>query len=229
MSDDTNTLATNLPVLAEKLLEYEGDWQIGIATRDDGCFNTGILNADTPNLGTAFTEGAFQAGGTYTEAGFTVAANGVGAGCNQGFLREGSHLVLILVSDEPEHSPSDWNTMLGRLQAFEPTVTVNAVIHPGSAGYSEVALATSGMSLNIAGDWGSDLELMAQTITGERHERLELQYPPDLDTLEVRVDDKAFWAWTLDQDANEIVFNPGYVPLPGSIIDVAYTVTFCDG
>ena len=229
MADDASTLAANLPMLAERLLEYEGDWQIGIATGDDGCFNTGLLDANSPSLASAFTVGALQPGGSYTETGFTVAANGLANACNEGFLRTGSHLVLILVSDEPEQSPSDWSTMLSRLQAFEPTVTVNAVIQPGSPGYSEVALATGGMSLDIASDWGHDLEWMAQTITGEGHERLELEYIPDLDTLSVRVDDKSFWAWTLDEATNEIVFNPGHVPLPGSVIDRTYTVTSCDG
>lgn len=103
MSDDAANLAANFSTFTDALEELDSDWQVAIATRDDGCWNQELFTPDTESLDTKISDATRGESGRWTEAGLTVSLNGLGnadsGDCNDGLLRPGARTSLILLSD----------------------------------------------------------------------------------------------------------------------------------
>lgn len=244
MSDDAAHFAEHVGVLTAALQDLDVSWQLAVVTRDDGCTNTGVLTADTPDLESVVLAGALGMGGAYTEMGFSVTRAALAAaapgGCNEGLLRAGARTALVMISDEPEQSRGSWTTWLAELQGLSTELVIHAVagsIPDGSysdtsgAGYYEASQATGGEYLSIYDDWGAGLADVAATSFGTRDERFELSYTPDGLYVEVRVDGAVLTTgWTLDLETDELVFDAGRSPATGSTIEIDYsTGNSCEG
>jgi len=169
------------PFLAE--LRAVADFHMIEVTRPDACANGGVIDANTPNAEQILIDNAFGVyswGKSYdTEALLRHAANALaqtGPGqCNDGFLRPGALLHIIVASDERDQSGQSASFWLSDYQryVFDPAaVTVSAVVDlssgnvcgdgTGAAGYIDAAIATGGATLNICNaSWGAKMPALA--------------------------------------------------------------------
>ncbi len=244
MRDDQNIIMDNFESFASQLDEFELEWQVGVVTRDSGCFRNGILTPETPDVVATFVDAVDGFGGTMTEAGLSLTElalqRSTEGDCNEGFLREGSKVTLIEVSDETEQSPNAWNTYVSSIQAMAPTASITAIVgdvpngcgraEPGS-GYYEASVATGGAFLSIcASDWTSYFQTIAIMTASGLLDTFRLSSVPQPETLRVQVDGSTTTDWTYDEASNSIVFNTDAIPESGSHI-VVYFELFgdCEG
>src|SRR5262249_3983567 len=153
-------------------LEQVSDWQMLEVTLANGCGNEGILDPRTQDVDTLLIADAFNNSGTnmtYTEkllqhAALALEKTGPG-GCNEGFLRPGSLLHIIMISDEPEQSNIAYTEWLDTFESYvvgPEYLRVSAVVDLGmcglgGGGYIEAASTTGGTILDICTpDWGDD-------------------------------------------------------------------------
>ena len=107
-----------------------------VATRDDGCKNGTFITKDTAKeeISALFQQAVDQPGGTYTEAGLMITRNAVnqvdGGECNDGFMRDGSMVSFVLISDETEQSPSgaSWSENVAAIRYKAPTADRKSVV-----------------------------------------------------------------------------------------------------
>jgi len=236
MRDNQQIIMENFEGFAERLDSLDLDWQVGVVTRDNGCFARGILTPDTPDVVSTFVDAVDGVYGDLTEAGLSLTLEALqksaSGECNAGFVREDSKVTLIEVSDETEQSPSPWNTYVDAIQAIAPTASVTAIVgdvpdgcgsaEPGS-GYYEASVATGGAFLSIcATDWTSYFETIANMTASGLLDTFHLASEPIVETLLVQVDGHTETAWTYNADENAIVFNPDAIPEAGSHIVVYF-------
>lgn len=238
MRNNKRILSNNFENFASRLDSLDLEWQVGVVTRDTGCFNHGILTRDTPSLVEAFTDAVDELGGDYTEAGLTLAERALTesyGGCNDGFLRSDAKTTLILVSDEPEQSPSPWDHYVNQIRELAPSATITAIVgdvpdgcataEPGS-GYYEASVATGGAFMSIcAADWSPYFDTIATMTASGTTDTFVLTSLPDPATITVTVDDVPSTDWTYDATLNAILFAEGAVPEPGAHIQVSFELT----
>lgn len=228
MDDDAVSLADNFAAFVAAVEAETEGWQAGVATYDDGCFNGGVLSTATNDLaGTVATATTLGDDREIVddEALFQIvdrALDQTGAGgCNEGFLRAGALLHVIVVSDEPERSPeqaSAW-TWDWWVSAFEAHVSapsrlrVSGVVDvdgcgEGAENYAEAIAATGGEALSIcSGDWAAHVAALASATTAGLWS-YPLSGTPDPTTLVVAVDGVAIaTGWTWDAAGNAVVFD----------------------
>ena len=224
MSDDAANLAQNFGTFADALNERDTNWQVGVVTQDTGCHNHAVFTPSTPNLEDRILAAVSTGGGTYTEAGLHVVANGLDAACNSSLMRDGARRAVIYLSDEPDQSPLTWESYLVDMWASSPSIVTHAIVEPDNPqGYEDITLATGGLVLDITDDWGADLADVAAETVGEKLEVFELAEPADPDSVEVTVDGVPTTAWTLSDDQMWLVFDKDSVPASGTEIVVTYT------
>jgi hypothetical protein len=242
MDDDAARLADNFATFISQLSGYTTDWQIIVSNYDDGCNRGGILTASTSGYMSIFREQvALPNGwnkGRYTEALLTVAAQTVentdSGECNQRFMRPDALLHIILVSDEPEQSPSSWSTYVSQIQAKKGSVSnvkISAIAgdYPGGCGsaqagtgYYEAVQATGGEFLSICGDWGEMVEDLADASV--ELSEYELSHTADPSTLVVRVNgtEVGGTVWHYDETVNSVIFDRS-VPVGGDTVRISYS------
>jgi hypothetical protein len=240
MDDDASRLGSAFGEFISALDSVTEGWQVGVVTKDDGCFNEGILTSTTADYVGKFSRAVTVGEGwdTWTEALLklsNIALDKMGAGqCNAGFLRPGALLHVIVVSDEPEQSGTAWGTHLADMAAHvsDPAlVKVSAVADiydtcgdGGAAGYREAADYTSGLALDIcSAAWATRVdELAAASLVGLGE--YVLSATPDMSTVEVYVDGQ-LWTeadgWEYDASLNAIILNYDYLE-GGELVEVMY-------
>lgn len=239
MDDDQANLADNFAAFISQLSSFTSDWQIMVVNDDDGCNNSGILVESTPNYASQFERAVSLGGGTWTEAGLTVSSAGVdntdSGECNDGFLREGALLHIVLVSDEPEQSRPTWDTLVDRIIAKKgdsSLVKISAVAgdYPSGctsrgnsaeygSGYYEAANATGGEFLSICSDWSENVEALANASVTRT--TFALAHTPVETTLVVYVNDAVATGWHYDAGSNSVVFDTN-VPVEGDHVRAEY-------
>lgn len=234
MVDNQANLAANFASFTGALESLALDWQMIVATADDGCANDWFdARHNQPRDLLAAVRGPV---GWYTEAGLTIAAHALektDAGeCNAGFLRSDSKTTIILVSDEPEQSGAPAADRVGDIQDPAPTAAIHAVVGdvPGGCrtaapgwGYDEAATLTNGAFLSICdADWGAYFATIADRVASGLTDRFALASIPDPATLAVTVDAAISSEWAYEADANVIVFDEDAWPPAGAQIIVSY-------
>lgn len=240
MEDDAAALADNFSVFAGELGHTTKGWHLGVVTYDHGCLNGGVLTADTPDLELSFAE-AVTAGTDEEiaddEALFRLVdralAQTVSGACNEGFLREGAQLHVVVVSDEPERSTEvasawTWEWYLPRFQGWvsaDPLLVVSGVIdtdgcNEGADHYLQAIEATDGEALSICTtDWSEDLVALAAASVRYAWS-VPLSHVPDPTTLVVSVDGATTsTGWTWDEELSAVVFDE---LRPGQVVEVSY-------
>jgi hypothetical protein len=249
MDDDISTLSSNFSSFIGQLSGYSNDWQIIVANGDDGCTDSGILTPSTSGYTSAFQSAVFANGGNHTESLLTVAANSAEAangGCNNGFMRSGAMLHMVLVSDEPEQSSytsgQNWSTLVGRIQAAKGSagsVRVSAIAGPvpsgcGSAdagtGYAEAVSATGGVFLSICSNWASPSNLALLASASISQANYELTREAVENTIEVYVNGalRNPSTWSYDAASNSVILDEP-IPEEGDEVQIDYAgAASCD-
>ncbi len=244
MIDDARALGQAFDQFISEIDYVTDDWQIGVATKDGGCFNNGILTAQTPDYEGEFldaTSGGVFTAGSLTEALLELTDNAllktVPGSCNDGFVRGNALLHVIAVSDEPEQSGQPWDYWVGRWQArmSDPNlVMVSGVIvdpnggncgEPGD-GYIQAVQGTGGVMLDVCNsNWGSYAQQLGAASASSLLTYL-LSTVPDEATIEVSVDGTAYAnGWHYDPVRNAVVID---VELPeGSEVTIEYVSVGC--
>lgn len=238
MADDQARLAANFSDFAYNLEASSMDWQVVVATADDGCASGGIFSPFTADVVTKFSQAVRGSEGRFTEAGLTIADHALqkasGSGCNAGFLRDGAKTLALLVSDEPEQSPASWDSLVFDLQALAPTISIAGIVGPAprgcataelGSGYIEAAGATAGVVYSICEpDWTDYFQELTSLLSDEPKDRLVLDWVPELSTLQVTLDGAEWTEWSWNADENAIVFNPDAIPQGGQRVEATYLI-----
>lgn len=241
MSEDQAIVRANASIfigaLPSSTEEWEG-WTLMVATGDDGCHDGSLITSLDPDP-VSLLQAALDRSrkGGFTEAGLTVATNGLDpdslSGCNAGFTQENGLLTLILISDEPEQSPGSWSSYVETLQELDPQVIISAVAGPvpegcsraaAGVGYYEATLATGGVFLDFCSDWSKNLLELGETLSStDRTFVLHEEATPE--SVRVYVN-RIEWTtgWTFDPGRNAVVFDLDHEPPAGSAIHVDYLV-----
>jgi len=230
MNDDAQNLAANFHLFLEELLAGGIDYQVMVATADDGCHNASIITPTTIDPEGQFAEAVNGPGGMWYEAGLIVTANALahtGAGqCNEGFVRPSVPVVAVEISDEPDQSPMAWTDHLFDMQIYAPDVIVNGVIGQGTCAvdggqYHEAIAATGGVDLDICDtNWGDFVLDILGTVT--LLSSFPLEAVPVPETIVVTVNGEPGVGWTWDPASNDIVFPPELLPPEEALVEVAY-------
>ncbi len=241
MGVHADALAQSFGTFLDAVEQVTQGWHLGVVTRDDACFNGGILAASTPDLQAAFLE-AVNTGDPAElydhERLLKLADRALGLDapgeCNLGFLRANAALHVIVVSDEPEQSVDEaswwtWSFWIGefrRLLASPSLLTVSGVVDlddcaGGAEGYVEAIDETGGAKLSIcSGDWASHALALAQASLTSIH-RFPLSQPADPGGISVTLDGEVQTDWRYDAALNAVVFDRA---LPeGATITVTYS------
>ncbi len=242
MLDDESLMRSNFDVLMSNLDFFVADYQVAVATDDNGCANNGFITPETDDPVGEFGEALAGPSGYFTEAGFAVLANALRAsgsrGCNTGLVRPDAKTMGVLVSDEEEQSDDGVDTWMDTMIMLAPNLTVSAVAGPTSgcstadAGkrYMEAVNYTGGIFLSICErDWSRYFQALGELSTAAPTDRFPLSWVPDPDTLEVTVtplrgDAEAQGSdrWTWEESTNEVVFGTEFMPPPRAEILIEY-------
>lgn len=241
MEDDATRLGANFERFVDQIDAVTTGWNVGVATRDDGCFRDGALTSRVANYQRLFASAVLAwDGGAYTESLLTVARNALRSaqsGCNAGFLRPDANLHVILVSDEPEQSRDSWSTLVSQIRDLHPTssdrVKISAVAgdYPrgcGSAlpgeGYFQAVEDTGGEYLSICdSNWARHVEALAKASI-EGLGEFELAKTPDPGTVLVFVN-SVEWTSGWHLEGSTLVFDE--TPPEGAGIRVEYGALAC--
>ena len=221
-----------------------GEHRLAVTVADDGCVPGAWIDASTADPLFALSEMLDAEPGTLPDQGFvrTFNALSVGAlgagGCNQGFLRENSALVVIGITDQHETSSVSFVTFVDTLAALKARPEFR-VVHtvggdwPGgcesitaAASWYEATAASDGLYLSFcASDWSSDLV----DDVADRYEStsaLEFGAFPDPSTLHVYVDGaEVTVGWTYDPVDNQVQFGDA-LPV-GAEVEITYELAAC--
>ncbi|MBS2027154.1 MAG: choice-of-anchor D domain-containing protein [Deltaproteobacteria bacterium] len=158
---------------------------------------------------------------------------------NAGFLRPEARLVVVVVSDEDDHSGFDPAVYVQFLKSLKGLgdghrVALDAIVPLGgsctTAGppgprFAQVANDTGGSVFDICeNDYGQMLDALSTRGIG-----LQTVFPlssvPDAAGVTVLLNGAPANGsdWYYDPNLNAVVFNPGFIPPPGTQIEVDYT------
>ncbi len=226
------------------------DYNMAVITTDDWFLGTIITPLSTDPEGELASQVMMGTWGSGMEKGVEMAAeslkNPTEAGPGGPFFRADAKLVVIFVSDEPDHSSPGWSSYLPFFDTLKPAgdfipygvigdYPSGCSIASGfgnaqfGAGYWHLIDHYGGTWYSIcASDWGVQLQDLAGEVTGRRLFALDHD-DPIVDTIEVRVNGQLSTDWEYDETTNSVVFAEGHVPEEGQTIDIDYAVWGCDG
>lgn len=164
-----------------------------------------------------------------------------------GYSRENATMVIIYVSDEPDHSQGSYASYYSFFDNFKLSNSLMrhfAVIGDSpagcsfyylnrnrhiefGAGYYEMTQRYNGDWYSICStDWGQQMQNLANTVTTQRVFNIEENDPVE-NTITVTVNGQVSNNWAYDPLINSIVFNENAVPEPGQTIEIEYAIWGC--
>ena len=163
------------------------------------------------------------------------------------YNRENATMVIIYVSDEPDHSQGGFASYLNFFDNFKispnlmrqfavigdypagcnfPYLNRTRAIAYGG-GYYEMTQRYSGDWYSICAiDWGQQMQNLANTVTTQRSFDIDATDPIE-STITVTVNGQTSNDWSYDLASNAVVFNESSVPEPGQTIIIEYAVWGC--
>lgn len=205
MGENQDTITDGMPDFVNELANVS-DWRMIQVTKEGGCGNNGIIDANTPNAAQVLSDNAFNSGisfSNYTEqllkhADTALSKDAPGL-CNEGFLRPGALLHIIIASDERDQSPNSWDHWVDEYSNYvaDPSmVRVSGILDlysrcgEGSVGpgrYIDAVQATGGSLLDICQpDWGQQLtDIASDVLAGVK--AYNLQHVTEESTITVTV------------------------------------------
>lgn len=241
MSDDNlDDVQNGIPLfLAE--LQNVADWQMIEVTAQDGCANGGILYPSTPNADALLINNAFNSPfNPLTESLLQLADTALGkmgpGQCNEGFLRPGSLLHIIILSDEREQSGQPYTHWLGQYGQYVSSpdfVKVSAVVDlnvncgdgSGPGGYLDAATATGGATLNICNaNWGANFsDIASDVLEGIRTYNLAEEAAEESIVVTVNGTPTTDFTYTSGSEGGSVTINSPPVG-EGDLVEVSYDV-----
>tara|TARA_B100001093_G_scaffold520343_1_gene614869 strand:- start:1359 stop:2945 length:1587 start_codon:yes stop_codon:yes gene_type:complete len=174
------------------------------------------------------------------------ALEGDGAPGN-GFYREDATMVIIYVSDEPDHSSGGYGSYTSFFDGFKaspdlmrqfavigdypsgcqfPWMSSHRNVFFGS-GYYHMTQRYNGDWYSIcATDWGQQMQNLATTVTTRKIFPLDAHDPIE-QTISVSVNGQLTNNWVYDVGINAVIFDDHSVPEPNQTITIEYAVWGC--
>jgi|TARA_R110001583_G_scaffold16234_9_gene66218 hypothetical protein len=233
-------------------------YNMALITTDSSSFVGPVISEATADPITEFNDqidsigtrgSAYEKGLWYAYESTTTGDASIGS--STGFFRSDARLVVVYVSDEPDHShqtygsggsttmvPADYSSSLLSLKSSSDLVVAHAIAGDSPSGctanggaqfgdgYYDVVNDLSGTFMSIcATDWSVTMDTLA------RDSMAIMSFPlsdhPIEDTISVMIDGILSTDWNYDPSANSISFT--VAPVDGSSIDVSYaTWADCD-
>ena len=240
MDNNQNAVDQGIPPFIAELQNLS-DWQMSLIVDDHGCARGGVMDQSTANIEQLISNNVFS--GTTSGAYLTerllqltsVALSQTGPGqCNEGMLRPGALLHVLLLSDERERSGINWSAWVADFETYvsapdylkvSSVVDVNSTCGDGSGpgGYLEASNYTGGSVLNICNaGWGTQLtDIASDVLAGIR--TYNLSQPADPGTLVVTVNGVATTDYTYNASTNSVTINDPPVG-EGDVVEVSYGV-----
>jgi len=163
------------------------------------------------------------------------------------YYRENATMVIIYVSDEPDHSQGSWISYTNFFDSFKlsidlmrqfavigdhpsgcnfPYISSNRNIQFGS-GYYDMTQRYNGSWYSIcAADWGQQMQNLANTVTTQRSFTINENDPIE-STISVTVNGQLTYEWAYEPSTNSVVFNERSIPEPNQTITIEYAVWGC--
>ena len=242
-SHQTN-LSANIGSFMGAFIASGADYNMAVITTDSWSFSSIVTPYSADPEGEIASLVVTGIMGSAHEKGIEMAvdslSNSSAAGPGGAFFRADAKLVVIFVSDEPDHSLPDWSSYLTFFDSLKPAgdFLPYGVIgdYPAGcgtaqfgAGYWDLIDHYGGSWYSIcASDWGVQLQDLAGEVTGRRTFRLD-EPDPIKETIEVHVNGQLTSDWEYDESTNSVIFAEGHVPEEGQTIDIDYAVWGCDG
>lgn len=247
-----SSLSGNMQMFMSVFASSQADYRMSVITTSDPAIYQ-VITPSHPNATGAMQQSvAVGIHGSGTERGLEMAyqalSDATSAGRGGAFFREHADLVVIFVSDEPDHSTqsiSVYNNFFANLKPagmFIPYAVIGDVpggcqvphpngsgsiqLQPGEGYWDVVDYFSSSWFSICASDWGSQLQSLASNITGRWS--YELEEPDPIETsIEVMINGQTSTEWSYNGNTNSIEFHSGSVPDSGDTIEINYAVWGC--
>jgi len=248
MSSNQTNLKNNFSNFISVFSAAGVDYHLALITTDSPDFVGPIITSASTDPISDFEDQVDTIGysGSPTEKGLfesflaTSPGGDAATGSSTGFFRADAKMVIVYVSDEPDHSASsssmsssDYSAHLLSTKTSSSMIVAHSIIgdYPSGctsnggaqfgSGYYDVTMDLGGTSMSIcANDWSVTMEGLARdSLAGII---FALSKTPIEETIEVTVDGIASTDWIFDSSINSIIF--GSAPPDGSSIDINYAV-----
>lgn len=239
-------LSSNIGLFVQTFIATGADYRMAVITTTYSMIGA-IIDWNTPSPEIAIaSEVMVGISGSGMEYGIQKAVDALSdptsAGPGGAFFRENATLVVIWVSDEPDHS-AYWGSYISFFDnlkapgAFIPYAVIGDPPNGCSvlprmnamygAGYWDIVDHYGGDWYSIcASDWGVQLQMMANQLAGRRKFALEKMDPIE-DTIVVTVNGQVVTEWEYDSNDNSIRFADDSIPEAGQTIEITYAVWGC--
>ena len=245
-----SNLSGNMQMFMNVFVQSQADYRMSVITTSDPMIYQ-IVDATTPNA-TLTMQQMVSVGvhGSGVEMGLEMAYQALNdvtsAGPGGSFFRNNADLVLIFVSDEPDHSPepvSYYTSFFSGLKpsgmffpyavigdmpggCSMPTMFGNYNVQAGEGYWDVVDYFGSQWFSLCATDWGNQLQNLANNITGQWSYELHESDPIE-NTIEVYVNGQIETGWVYNSARNTVEFTEGNIPEPGDTIEINYALWGC--
>lgn len=237
-------LGLNMQNFMNMFLSFSPDYQIAFITTDDPTFINGIISSNSGDPASLASSIISSIGtrGSATETGIAQLMTCFSMGDCISFTRPDSKIVVIFMSDEPDHSVQSPTTVKNYFDANWPNEFVPYAIvgDPNVGCASTMASAMAGHGylelINLYSstwwsicddDWGSQMEEVALALSVKSFFEFT-EEDPVIDSIKVWINGQLTTeGWSYDEDYNGVRFNPENAPSPGDSIDVSYSTWGC--
>lgn len=251
MGGNQTNLTNNFDAFMSAFNAAGVSYQIALITTDSPDFVGSIITNTTADPVGEFNLQVDSIGtrGSAMEAGLwhayeSTTTGDASSGSPTGFFREHSRLVVVYVSDEPDHStyrsatmtPADYSASLLSLKSSSSLVVAHAISgdYPSGCstnggaqfgdGYYDVVNDLSGTFMSIcASDWSATMDTLARESLAQL--AFALSDTPIEDTIQVFIDSVESTDWSYESSSNTVIFTVS--PPDGSSIDITYGVLSC--
>ena len=241
-------LSSNIGLFVSSFMATGADYHIGVITTSDHFVGSLITSADPDPASALALEVMVGIYGAGNERGIDMSIDALStsasAGPGSAFFREEATLVVIYVSDEPDHSMSTYAQWLAFFDSVKPAgqfipygvigdypsgCSIGSQIAQFGDGYYQLINNYGGDWYSIcSSDWGVQLQNLADALLARRFYELAEDDPIE-ETIEVRVNGQVSEDWRYDETTNTVEFAEDSVPEEGQTIEISYAVWGCDG
>jgi hypothetical protein len=257
MGEEQLLLTENFDAFVSTLVDAEADFQLAVISTDSAEFRGRVISGDDADpVGSFQTQALIGTAGSGDERGTQMAYEatqpGGEAAPGSAFMRDRSVFSMVILSDEPDSSiimPAPYTTEADYYDYFVNDVkggdadavkfhgiigdvpTPSCTTAGAGTGYWELINLTGGTFVSICStDWGSGLSAVAVGSVALNN-TFELTNDPVPETIEVRIDGVlTTLGWTYNVVTNTVDFDPDFVPMGGSTVDIDYQLMpTCEG
>ena len=240
-------LSSNIGLFVNTFMATGADYHMSVITTSDYHASPVITSSSPDPAGTLASDVMVGITGSGMEKGIQMAVRALGSSNSAGhgslFFRDSATLVVVYVSDEPDHSDLGWASYISFFDSIKPPgqfipygvigdYPSGCTTNPfGSAqygaGYWDMIDHYGGDWYSIcASDWGVQLQNLANALSAKRAYSLDENDPIE-ETISVYVNGQLTPNWEYDENTNSVIFHEDYIPEEGQSIEIEYAVWGC--